>query len=41
LTIHGAPLLFDPKGKRISVAGHAGMVGSVLVRRSGASSARY
>jgi GDP-L-fucose synthase len=29
------PLLFDPKGKRIFVAGHAGMVGSALVRRLG------
>jgi GDP-L-fucose synthase len=27
------PLVFDPKGKRIWVAGHRGMVGSAVVRR--------
>jgi GDP-L-fucose synthase len=29
----GAPLLFDLRGKRVFVAGHAGMVGSALMRR--------
>lgn len=29
----GAPVIFDLRGKRIFVAGHAGMVGSAIVRR--------
>ncbi|HTZ02850.1 MAG TPA: GDP-L-fucose synthase [Xanthobacteraceae bacterium] len=29
----GAPVLFDLHGKRVFVAGHAGMVGSAIVRR--------
>jgi GDP-L-fucose synthase len=29
----GSPVIFDLKGKRVFVAGHAGMVGSAIVRR--------
>jgi GDP-L-fucose synthase len=29
----GAPVIFDLKGKRVFVAGHAGMVGSAILRR--------
>ena len=29
----GAPVIFDLRGKRVYVAGHAGMVGSAIVRR--------
>ena len=29
----GAPTIFDLKGKRVFVTGHAGMVGSAIVRR--------
>ena len=29
----GAPVIFDLRGKRVFVAGHAGMVGSAIVRR--------
>jgi len=31
--MNGAPVLFDLRGKRVFVAGHAGMVGSALMRR--------
>src|SRR5580658_3568480 len=29
----GPPVIFDLRGKRVFVAGHAGMVGSAIVRR--------
>src|SRR5271170_1086261 len=29
----GSPVIFDLRGKRVFVAGHAGMVGSAIVRR--------
>ena len=29
----GAPVIFDLRGKRVFVAGHAGMAGSAIVRR--------
>jgi len=32
-TMSGAPVIFDLKGKRVFVAGHAGMVGSAILRR--------
>jgi len=31
--MNGAPVIFDLRGKRIFVAGHAGMAGSAIVRR--------
>jgi GDP-L-fucose synthase len=31
--MNGSPVIFDLKGKRVFVAGHAGMVGSAIVRR--------
>jgi GDP-L-fucose synthase len=31
--MNGSPVLFDLKGKRVFVAGHAGMAGSAIVRR--------
>ena len=31
----GSPVIFDLRGKRVFVAGHAGMVGSAIVRRLG------
>jgi GDP-L-fucose synthase len=31
--MRGSPVIFDLKGKRVFVTGHAGMVGSALVRR--------
>ena len=29
----GSPVIFDVRGKRVFVTGHAGMVGSAIVRR--------
>ena len=31
--MNGAPVIFDLRGKRVFVAGHAGMAGSAIVRR--------